>query len=134
MKRRPEATTTSRSRCVPLCAKFGALLAFVSTACLNPWPDDFPSNGEGVSVQDGHAPPSFSGGVGGSQGAPQVNDDPSDFFDGESSEPNDPEDTNGQGGSPGAEAPDAGAPPPDGGLRTGIRRLRSVRDGGADAE
>ncbi len=128
MTARKGATTTRRSGLVPTCAKW-LMACLPATACLNPWPDEFPQRApvtESRSPSDNPDP----------MGIPELDDVPlfpiDPTLDDEGSAP-------GAGGSPVAppaaeDEPDAGAPASDAGLTVTNRRLRGLRDAGADAK
>jgi hypothetical protein len=131
MKRREGLTATGRSRFVPRCARHWMSIGCVLLAagCLNPWPDDYPSESGAATVTGG--PPAFGEMGGGSVSSPSGGYD--DFVDGDpADEPaiNPPQ--TGPNESP--QDADAGAPEPDGGLKaTTLSTSRALQDAGADA-
>lgn len=111
----PERRATARrSGVVPTCAAFAAALAYaLATACLNPMPDDFPSNDESGSATD-----RGSGGSGGSANlipaAPGLNGDGESPGEGPSTDAPEPPPPSGGAGAAGPDAGlDAGVESPE---------------------
>lgn len=125
MTARQGATATSRSRFVPRCAKW-LICGFAATACLNPWPDEYPQT---TSVRDDSPDP------GDNVNAPGAVSNPDPISVPDTEAQNDIEGASGAGGSSAGPVGDAGAPPPDAGATTATTtRLRGLIDAGADAQ